>query len=218
MSSQNQTLHIHPLDNVAIAKVELQPGKDIVVELTSNGQKSLTTKQVIPAGHKVALFQLQPGDIVRRYGQVIGLASKEITPGEHIHTHNLVMAEHAGEDVMDKQIAPVIPLPESGAAHILRISKVRWESRHAQFHCCDGKCQLFSTSLPGDRGVFHIRKTGALSKYRWCDRIDLLWRLCILGFQLSAAHLCWHGQTPQYWRVYHGGAGLRRQPGRRPGT
>ena len=93
MTSQNQTLHLHSTDNVAIAKVALSPGMEIIVELSSKEGQRLAIKDQIPAGHKVALTQLEPGEIVRRYGQVIGTASQGIKPGEHIHTHNLAMTD-----------------------------------------------------------------------------------------------------------------------------
>ncbi len=113
MTSHNQTLHLHPNDNVAIAKVLLQPGMETVVALSTNEQKRLKIKDDIPPGHKVAITHLDPGDIVRRYGEVIGTAAEIITPGEHIHTHNLVMADHLDGDIVDTQVKPVTPLPES---------------------------------------------------------------------------------------------------------
>ena len=113
MITQNQTLHLHPIDNVAIAKVALQPGMEIVVEISSKEQRRIKINDEIPTGHKIALTHLNPGDIVRRYGQVIGTASEIITPGKHIHTHNLVMADQLDGNILDTQAKPVIPLPES---------------------------------------------------------------------------------------------------------
>jgi altronate hydrolase len=54
--------------------------------------ENVTIKGLIPAGHKVATRQIEPGQPVRRYNQIIGFASKPIAAGEHIHTHNLAMA------------------------------------------------------------------------------------------------------------------------------
>ena len=105
MSSKNLTLHLHPNDNVAIAKVALQSGMEIVMDLTSNEHKQLSIEDDIPPGHKVALTKLDPGEIVRRYGQVIGTASQEINPGEHIHTHNLAIPDHLKFEIMHPQKA-----------------------------------------------------------------------------------------------------------------
>ena len=49
---------------------------------------ALTTAQ-IPSGHKVATIQMALGDPVRKYSQLIGYASCDIMPGDHVHTHNV---------------------------------------------------------------------------------------------------------------------------------
>ena len=46
-----------------------------------------------PAGHKVALADVPTGGQVRKYGQVIGVATRPIQAGEHVHTHNLAFAD-----------------------------------------------------------------------------------------------------------------------------
>ena len=113
MKPDNQTIHLHPNDNVAIAKIALHPGMDIGVRLSSGEQQKLTITRDIPPGHKVSLKHLRQGDIVRRYGEVIGTASETVTPGEHIHTHNLAIAYSLEEQVLVTQANPVIPVTES---------------------------------------------------------------------------------------------------------
>ena len=113
MKTDNQTIHLHPNDNVAIAKIALHPGTQIVVHLSSGEQQELTIKGEIPPGHKVLLKHLSRGDIVRRYGEVIGTAGETLSPGEHIHTHNLVMVDHFAVDTQDRQVKAVVTLPES---------------------------------------------------------------------------------------------------------
>ncbi|MCV4933284.1 UxaA family hydrolase, partial [Escherichia coli] len=43
------------------------------------------------AGHKIALRDIPAGSAVKRYGQIIGFATRDIRQGEHIHVHNLGM-------------------------------------------------------------------------------------------------------------------------------
>lgn len=43
----------------------------------------------VPRGHKVAVRQVPKGAPVHKYGHVIGYATQDIAPGEHVHTHNL---------------------------------------------------------------------------------------------------------------------------------
>lgn len=45
--------------------------------------------QDIPAGHKVALTDIRPGQAIVKYGAVIGYATAPITPGSHVHVHNV---------------------------------------------------------------------------------------------------------------------------------
>ena len=54
---------------------------------------TVVTSDAIPAGHKVALWDIAPGEMVERYGQAIGRAKVPIAAGQHIHTHNLAFEE-----------------------------------------------------------------------------------------------------------------------------
>jgi altronate hydrolase len=80
-------LRLHLEDDVAISKIDLQPGCAAALASTAGIQVIVQTP--VPSGHKVALREIAPGEPVRRYGQVIGLATRPIRPGEHVHTHNL---------------------------------------------------------------------------------------------------------------------------------
>jgi len=87
-TAENSAIHLHPSDNVAIARVPIAPGQ--VLQVEGNRFEARTS---IPAGHKVALMRIEPGEHIYRYGQRIGLASRAIEPGEHIHTHNVAFEE-----------------------------------------------------------------------------------------------------------------------------
>ena len=71
-------------DHVAIAREPLAAG--LVLETPT---QLLTVRQLVPAGHKVAVADVACGEPVRRYGQVIGFAITSISSGEHVHSHNL---------------------------------------------------------------------------------------------------------------------------------
>jgi len=87
-TAENSAIHLHPSDNVAIARVPLAAGAELRVDNVA--VKALDS---IPAGHKLAIARIGAGEIVRRYGQVIGRARTEIAPGRHVHTHNLSFEE-----------------------------------------------------------------------------------------------------------------------------
>jgi altronate hydrolase len=87
-TAENSAIHLHPSDNVAIARVPIPEGAEL-----RTGGRAIVTRSAIPAGHKVALQPIAPGEMVHRYGQAIGRAAVAIAPGEHIHTHNLSFEE-----------------------------------------------------------------------------------------------------------------------------
>jgi altronate hydrolase len=78
------TLRLHPDDDVVIAKRRLGAGATVE---TDAGPVVLAAD--VPAGHKIAVRARAAGESVRRYGQVIGFATMPITPGQHVHQHNL---------------------------------------------------------------------------------------------------------------------------------
>src|SRR5437867_3242531 len=84
-------LRLRESDNVAVAKRPLAAG------LSLNGSISLITNREIPAGHKIAVAEIEEGEAILKYGQVIGYARRRIAPGEHVHTHNVRMREDADE-------------------------------------------------------------------------------------------------------------------------
>ena len=72
------------IDDVAIAREMLIPGTVLV---TAHGPVAIL--EAIPAGHKVALRNIDSGNPAHRYGQVIGFTTRPVTAGEHVHVHNL---------------------------------------------------------------------------------------------------------------------------------
>jgi altronate hydrolase len=81
-------LLLNPLDSVGVALDDLDEGTWVAV-----GQARTRALQRIPAGHKIALKEIAQGELVKKYGQVIGAAKHVIRAGEHVHTHNLGLAE-----------------------------------------------------------------------------------------------------------------------------
>ncbi len=88
------TVKLNPLDDVVIAKRPLLPRTTL-----QSPDGDITVVQMIPPGHKVAIRGISQGGPVRRYGQIIGFASREIASGQHVHAHNLEV--HQGELDLD---------------------------------------------------------------------------------------------------------------------
>ena len=81
-------LQLHPEDQVAVLKRTLKKGVRV-----ERGDQIWETQSTIPAGHKVALCSLYKGDPLLKYGQIIGFATQELHPGDHVHVHNLGMGD-----------------------------------------------------------------------------------------------------------------------------
>ncbi len=110
ISFDRAAVRLHPDDDVAIAKTNLAPGQT----LRSPDAQTTTIAQTIPSGHKFSLRAIPAGQAIRRYGQIIGAASADIAPGEHVHTHNVAVHvfERADEWGADAQPVTSVPAPE----------------------------------------------------------------------------------------------------------
>ena len=89
-TAENAVIHLHPSDNIGIARVALSPGQELRVD-----GRAITVADPVPAGHKVALGAIGAGEHIVRYGQVMGRARIRIEPGQHVHTHNVAFEELA---------------------------------------------------------------------------------------------------------------------------
>lgn len=99
---ETPALRLHSDDDVAVALAPLTAGRTVMLH-----DLRITLHDSIAAGHKLALHPIAPGAPVRRYGQVIGFATRAIQAGEHVHTQNLAV----GDMNLDYQIgAAVHPL------------------------------------------------------------------------------------------------------------
>ncbi len=97
------------VDDVAVAKQQLFPRTVLVLV---DGTE-IRTKQMIPMGHKVALRPITEGDQVLRYGQIIGFATKDIAPGEHVHEHNLGLKDFGRDYAFCEGYVPEELVPEA---------------------------------------------------------------------------------------------------------
>ncbi len=85
-------LAISARDNVATALEPLEPGRTVDVNGTT-----VTAIEPIAAGHKIALQPIAAGREVIKYGSPIGLASRDIPAGAHVHTHNVASSRGRGD-------------------------------------------------------------------------------------------------------------------------
>ena len=80
-----KVLVLNPADNIAICLEDMPAGTVI-----DQDNLKLTITQKIPRGHKVASKAVTKGDGIIKYGERMGHDTKDISIGEHVHTHNVL--------------------------------------------------------------------------------------------------------------------------------
>ncbi|MDD3538100.1 MAG: UxaA family hydrolase [Bacillota bacterium] len=102
-------LQVHLKDNVATVFASPEKGSCVRVDDSNGASRKIEIKDDIPYGHKIALTEIAEREKIFKYGEVIGLAVRNIEAGEHVHVHNVaslrgrgdLAAEIAGEDRHD---------------------------------------------------------------------------------------------------------------------
>jgi len=93
-------IRLHPEDSVVIARTTLLPG--------APAADNVVVAERIPAGHKVAVRSIPKGEAIRRYGQIIGFASQQISPGRHVHVQNCEMGDFAKDYAYGVDAKPTV--------------------------------------------------------------------------------------------------------------
>ncbi len=81
-----RTVRLSADDNVVVAIDPIAPNM---------AAAGTTARERVPRGHKMAIAEIGAGAPVRKYGQVIGFASRAIAPGEWVHEHNVALRDFA---------------------------------------------------------------------------------------------------------------------------
>ena len=76
VTGDRRAVLLRDVDNVAVAARPIPKGAVVAV-----GGRDVEVREPIPLGHKVALVDVEVGQPVRKYGQVIGFASRAILAG-----------------------------------------------------------------------------------------------------------------------------------------
>jgi altronate hydrolase len=97
-------IRLHPADTVAIARATLLPGVPVA--------DGVMATQRIPPGHKIALRAIEHGERILKYNQIIGLATRAIAPGEHVHVHNMGMGDFDKDYAYGVDVKPTEYFPE----------------------------------------------------------------------------------------------------------
>jgi altronate hydrolase len=96
--TEPRSVHLHPSDNVAVAVDSIDKGASL---------RGVLSTGRVGKGHKIALSAIGAGDAVRKFGQIIGFATKPIAPGDWIHEHNIAMGDFERDYAYCAESAPL---------------------------------------------------------------------------------------------------------------
>jgi len=82
--SNNNFIVMHEEDNCATSLKDIS--QDTIAHI---GGKNIKILQNISLGHKIALNDIKKGEYVKKYGEIIGVATENIITGDWIHIHNI---------------------------------------------------------------------------------------------------------------------------------
>lgn len=86
-AQSRRLLKLAPADNVAVATADIAAGQEVALDNGAAGIVRVLDR--LPVGHKVAVIPIRAGEKVMKFGCPIGSATRDIAPGQHVHTHNL---------------------------------------------------------------------------------------------------------------------------------
>ncbi|MCS6976756.1 MAG: altronate dehydratase family protein [Gemmatales bacterium] len=161
---------LHPRDNIAVAARPLSEGQ----EYAWNGHL-LRIADPIRLGHKVALTRIAKGEPIRKYGQIIGFASRDIAPGSHVHVHNVSAEAFARDYAFCQECPPPLPRPAVPATwmgfdrgdgrygtrnYVAVISTVNCSASTSRYICDEVRQRNLLHRYPNVDGVFAITHKG----------------------------------------------------------
>lgn len=110
----DRALLLDERDNVAAVLAKIEIGVEVPVQTGSSMQIvfTVTAKDPVPFGHKLAMADLRKGDAIVRYGHPIGYATMDIRRGSHVHVHNMRSYLSPADNSEGEGKAPIVRSPE----------------------------------------------------------------------------------------------------------
>ena len=91
-------LKVNDSDNVATIFAEgVRTGDAVEIRDKRGNSSTVTALSDIPYGHKMALTAIPLNSPVIKYGEQLGLTTRAIACGEHVHVHNLASTRGRGD-------------------------------------------------------------------------------------------------------------------------
>jgi altronate hydrolase len=160
-------VHLRPEDNIAVAVRNLPPG----LAVQYNG-RTFTLSQRIGLGHKIALRDINKGEAIYKYGQIIGFAREDIPAGSHVHVHNVSADAFERDYAFCRDCPP--PPPPAEPRYFLgydrgpdRPEHLRYGTRNYIALISTVNCSAITSKYISER----VRVSGLLQKYANVDGV-----------------------------------------------
>jgi altronate hydrolase len=96
-------IYLHPRDNVCVAARNLGQGDDVAAR-----QRRVTLAEPVRQGHKIAVAAIEAGEVVRKWGETIGYATRRIAAGQWVHSHNMAISKHSQQYEKATAVPPAL--------------------------------------------------------------------------------------------------------------
>ena len=94
----NGYVHASERDNLVTCVKAMRAGERVLVD-----GREIEVKNDIPKFHKLAIAEIPKGGAVYKYGEVMGVASRDIHVGEWAHIHNIDSTRGRGDKAGKEQ-------------------------------------------------------------------------------------------------------------------
>ena len=186
-------IRLHPDDNVLVVRHPLALGQELP-------EFGLRTRAQVPAGHKIAARRIAAGERVRKFNVVIGAATRDIEPGEHVHGHNLALVDEYRDPGFCEDVRPVAFVPEAERAQFMgylredgRVGTRNFIGLHSSVNCSATVIHRIAAHFTPERladypnvdGVVAFAQTSGCGMSSPSEHFDLL-RRTIAGYARHA--------------------------------
>jgi altronate hydrolase len=180
--NQPPVLLLNPTDPLVVATRDLAVGEAV-------GLGDITPIEPIGRGHKLAIKPIESGAPVRKLGQVIGIATRPITPGQHVHVHNVEFRPSTADHAIGIHRSNMMVLPEEQAATFQGILRPDGSvaTRNYIGVLTTVNCSATAARMISD----HFRLSGELANYPNVDGVVALTHKsgCAGGIDTEGNHL-----------------------------
>ena len=91
-------VHASERDNLVTCVKAMRAGERVLVD-----GREIEVRDEIPKFHKLAIAEIKKGEAVYKYGEVMGVASRDIHIGEWAHIHNIDSTRGRGDKAGKEQ-------------------------------------------------------------------------------------------------------------------